>query len=504
MAEAKQKGLKAFFKWSNVLSSPRIHVNVKMRVIHSVIRPVMEYGMEVWGPPSGDPQALLTPLDEVVQMACRVATGVRSYAEEPAWTRQQCVSSPVMLSTLCCMPMDAACDVARFRYAERLRVSHARRSGAIPDDCDDVARRNLESLLSSLPSLHFRDHAYTRMDVQHPWWERAKRAPTPAQNEQLSALRAIPNSRMSKQVFKAVTTARQAAVRAKPSAPETSAAGRTLQRPTQEPHYNPVHDSLCMPERLPTLLHAPDAVVYPLLTVRSARLPCTATVRWDDCFRDGVCPRAECAFDVDGSVGACTAVERRWRCVQHVLFSCSHAPGSCPRPAHLWDDLMTLLPEESPARAKLHAAHSCDKHDMAAVRDHCVPWVLDPALVLKKEPAKVRLNAASVVAAYLMAVGASLSNIQAPSTHARFLRLPNTVRMRLFCGVEPDDSYLGDSDDEVWLRDDVPSAQWLAGHADPEAAHIAAGASARNTPLSSAFVGITPAEAHEAEASPHG
>ena len=37
--------------------------------------------------------------------------------------------------------------------------------------------------------------------------------------------------------------------------------------------------------------------------------------------------------------------------------------------------------------------------------------------------------------------------------------------MRLCCGVEPDESYLGDFDDEVWLRDDVPSAQWLAGRA---------------------------------------
>ena len=311
VAEAKQKGLKAFFKWSNVLTSPRIHVNVKMRVVHSVIRPVMEYGMEVWGPPTGNPQAQLAPLDEVLQMACRVAAGVRSYAEEPAWTRRQCVTSHVMLSTLCCMPMDAACDVARFRYAERLRVSHARRSGAIPEDCDSVARRNLESLIASLPSLHFRDHAYTHMDVEHPWWTRASRAPTPAQNEPLSALRAIPNSRLTKQVVKAVTAARRDAIRAKPTAPDASAAGRTLQRPSQEPHFNPVHDSLGMPDRLPAFLRAPDTVVYPLLAVQSARLPCTATVRWDDCFRDGMCPRPGCDVDVDGSVGTCMAEERR-------------------------------------------------------------------------------------------------------------------------------------------------------------------------------------------------
>ena len=75
---------------------------------------------------------------------------------------------------------------------------------------------------------------------------------------------------MAKQVFKAVTIARQDAVRAKSSTPDTLAVGQTLQRPKQQPRYISVHDGLCLPERLPTLLHAPDAVVHPLLTVRSA------------------------------------------------------------------------------------------------------------------------------------------------------------------------------------------------------------------------------------------
>ena len=123
IADAKNKGLAAFFKWASVLSSSRIKVDVKMRIIHGVIRPVMEYGMEVWGPPPGGSASQLAPLDEVLERACRVACGVRAYATEAAWTRRQCVS-------FACHDDRAAvcaygCCLARFRYAETL----ARRSG---------------------------------------------------------------------------------------------------------------------------------------------------------------------------------------------------------------------------------------------------------------------------------------------------------------------------------------------------------------------------------------
>ena len=116
---------------------------------------------------------------------------------------------------------------------------------------------------------------------------------------------------------------------------------------------------------------------------------------------------------------------------------------------------------------------------MAAIREHCVPWVLDRALNISNGPTSVRLNASRVVTACLVAVGASLSNMQAPSTHARFLCLPKALRMRLLCGVEPDASSFTDDNDESWLRDDVPSAQWLAGRADPEDVHNPAGAPTR-------------------------
>ena len=99
-----------------------------------------------------------------------------------------------------------------------------------------------------------------------------------------------------------------------------------------------------------------------------------------------------------------------------------------------------------------------------------------------------------------MTVGASLSATAVPHRHMRLLHLPKTARMRLLCGVEPDASYLGDSDDEVWLRDDVPSARWLSGMSEC----IAAGAPAHSpTPPPSAVTGSARA-VHEADASSPG
>jgi hypothetical protein len=124
IAEANKTGLTAFHKGARVLASSRVKVDVKLRIIHGNIRPVMEYGMEVWGPPPGpDAAAQLAPLDEVLQRACRVACGVGAYADERAWQRRQCLSSDVLMTALRTLPMHSACDFARFRYAERLRMA---------------------------------------------------------------------------------------------------------------------------------------------------------------------------------------------------------------------------------------------------------------------------------------------------------------------------------------------------------------------------------------------
>jgi hypothetical protein len=45
-----RNGLGAFHSWRPVLMSSHFSVATKLRIIHSVVRPVLEYGMEVWGP----------------------------------------------------------------------------------------------------------------------------------------------------------------------------------------------------------------------------------------------------------------------------------------------------------------------------------------------------------------------------------------------------------------------------------------------------------------------
>jgi hypothetical protein len=47
IAAAYRKGFGAFHTWRPVLASPRIRVAAKLCIIHSVIRPVLEYGFEV-------------------------------------------------------------------------------------------------------------------------------------------------------------------------------------------------------------------------------------------------------------------------------------------------------------------------------------------------------------------------------------------------------------------------------------------------------------------------
>ena len=169
---------------------------------------------------------------------------------------------------------------------------------------------------------------------------------------------------------------------------------------------------------------------------------------------------------------------------------------------HLWDDIMSLLPDGSPARDALRRAHACDASDVAAVTAHCVPWMTDPAAMLDKEAALVRRRACALVAAYLMAVGASVTAVEVPVEHVRALRLPEGSHMRRLCGAAACAACLDDSDDEVWLRDDVPSQQWLTDVLERggRAVVTAAAAPALPLPPNSAPWGSAHVGVHEAEA----
>jgi hypothetical protein len=87
IAAAYRKGLEAFHSWRPVLMSSNVSVAAKLRIIHSVIRPVLQYGMEVWGPPEGStprkrkrggsrPGPPLQLFDNLLLSACRLAFGI--------------------------------------------------------------------------------------------------------------------------------------------------------------------------------------------------------------------------------------------------------------------------------------------------------------------------------------------------------------------------------------------------------------------------------------------
>jgi hypothetical protein len=374
IAEAKKKGFAAFHKWAHVLASSRVKVDVKLRIIQRNIRPVMEYGMEVWGPPPGpDAAAQLAPLDEVLQRACRVASGVRAHADERAWQRRQCLSSDVLTAALRALPMDSTCDVARFRYAERLRV---------------VADLGTPAPGSASTCLAFRAHAYAHLPADHEWWLRAQRASALRERQDAVRPQRIDNATITEYVAEQVAAAQQRAAHAVPAMPSSTTSGRLLKRPHADPHYNPVHAAL------------------------------------------------------------------------------EPAPAACPRPADLWDDIFRTLPANSAARPRLWQAWGCDPEDTEAVWRECVPWVTEPAAMVACERLDVQDTVCRLVAAYLLGVGAALSDSEVPSGHLNALMLPVAGGATVSCAGGCD----YDSDDEAWLRDDIPSLEWAGLEARSSAA----------------------------------
>ena len=66
-----------------------------------------------------------------------------------------------------------------------------------------------------------------------------------------------------------------------------------------------------------------------------------------------------------------------------------------------------------------------------------------------------------LVAAYLLAVGAAVSGVPVPTAQFQALHLTWTTRLARLCDGAGAAGSTSDSDDEAWLRDDLPSARWL-------------------------------------------
>ena len=261
VAEARRKGMLAFRKWTPVLASPRLTVNVKLRVIHSNIRPILEYGMEVWG--SADQSALsslLQPLNDVIDKACEVACGVRAFADERAWERRRATYLPVLRAACDFMPMDAVCDVAHLRYDHKLHAAATARAAAAPDGPQRQAHRT-------------RATAYAHMSLAHEWHARVASWPAlrgaTLQDVQAGTL----NKRLRDEVLEVVSKKRCVVAAAAPSAAAVSSRGRARKRDREAQHLNPMCDSLAPTATYPEFLKCSDAVAYPILSLRSVQLP---------------------------------------------------------------------------------------------------------------------------------------------------------------------------------------------------------------------------------------
>ena len=81
--------------------------------------------------------------------------------------------------------------------------------------------------------------------------------------------------------------------------------------------------------------------------------------------------------------------------------------------------------------------------------------------MLVSDGARVRDCVCRLVAAYLLAVGAAVSGVPVPTAHFQALHLTRTTRLARLCDGAGSAGSDQDSDDEAWLRDDLPSARWL-------------------------------------------
>jgi hypothetical protein len=108
-------------------------------------------------------------------------------------------------------------------------------------------------------------------------------------------------------------------------------------------------------------------------------------------------------------------IERRWRCVQHYLFSCKASPCVCPDLTDLWADLWHLLSHESSARKRVRLALHLDSFDADSVFAHCMPWLLDPFSFLQGCFRSRRDAVCSVIVAFVLLVGAPVADDAVPA-----------------------------------------------------------------------------------------
>ena len=447
VAEAAKKGQAVFYMWARLLASSRLSVDLKIQqIIDARLRPVMEYGMEVWAPPDRAlDSTMLAPLDKIVTKACKLACGIRSTPTETATTRQRTVKQPVIEADTGMLPNGYRVDIAHARLSARVKENDGRattmRSG-------DKWRPEFEATPPASRAPDYMGAAVRlSMQTEDAWLQRVRYAENvvtvaadanSAGDEDQNRERRSDNEQIRDAIAQDRARSRVQASTARPTPPGSTRSGR-LVRETQGTgsHQNPVDEVLLRTTRAPYLC-ATDGVTLPIMTLRSGHLPHDYSDNAQAVYNTVVC-------DTCNSLLVPTDVrvspeEQRWRHIQHILLGCTglHLRQTCARSAVpiLGDLKADLLQCASGNNQTIDAISSalpdtagpaCDE----ATRKSIMDLLQDPVQALEG-PRAMLLEAAALVAAYITLHGAHSAAMHADTVRMRGMRLPHWSRMWAF------------------------------------------------------------------------
>jgi len=464
---AATKGHHALRQWLPVLLNSALPVSLKRKVITSRIVPVLTYGIEVWSPEQcvGRCAASLSPLSDVIEKACRIAAGLHATPNAKAWQKRACVSKEVLQSDFQQLPLSIQLDLAHARYGIRSQLNDDRAlQQQVPPPIGDAA--------DSMSAFRAPDQmgALLRAQLQptDPWLMRSQRL-RPNQGT-AAATQPVLNAARS-----AASVQRLRSAVATPVHCATTRSGR-VRRTTRDPdpHVNPVTDVL-QQQVTAGYLRGPSPAVWPIMSLRSARLPYTFGAATQRALLGDECQA--CGANVISLEAQLTDVERRWRHMRHQLFSCATrltARVVAPLQALLRDARAEALRRDCAELASklFNDAEYYDADctpDLAHMHDAVVPLLLDPVAHCRQfsSCAPLAANIQRLVAAFCLQAGAVVAGVDVDRNHLLSLGLPkdSCLHLRVFpedyCPPSPAPDSSTDSDDELvppWVQQPVMAA----------------------------------------------
>ena len=452
VAQVAAKGHRVLGQWLPVLANPMLPVSLKRRVIVSRLLPVLTYGMEVWNPlPScRSEDAMLKPLSDVIDKACRVAAGLHRTAGTRAWQKRTCVSEVVLLSDFQLLPLPVQLDLAHSRYGVRCAANDAQVL-QVQSDCLSSSSHPATPPAFVAPDV-MGATIRNSLDAGDPWRSRSR---TLCQH-------GVPRD----QRVTLPDAARAAAVNWKlrhaataPSGPSCSRRQRARRNVIpRAAHHNPVPLVLRQLSN-PPYLGCTSPTVWPIMSFRSARMPHTYTAQARQSFMDDVCPT--CEEYLVPSQGTVSDAERRWCHIYHRVFACSATACTIP-----YAPLQALLEDAAAEATRFHLpdlaalfAYFTDSHSVHFQRDRLVSFLLDPVAFCApfSSNSLVGRRMACLAAAFCLEAGAHLGHTAVHREHIRALNLPK--QSKLHTRVFPEDYVYpfpaplasSDSEDELVL-----------------------------------------------------